>query len=403
MNKGSTKQPRRMFLRDAAALPLSVATVRPSFTASQPPSSTAQINAQTNDAGRQAGLIIRQKQPENLEFPFASLDSFITPDHRFYVRSHFPVPQLERRAYRLRIEGAIARPVELSFDDLVKLPSRTLTATLECAGNNRIFLVPAARGVQWELGAVGTAEWTGVPLRAVLEQAGVRPDAVEVVLEGADRGEVSAEPRPAGAINYARSLPLVKALDPDVLLAYRMNNTELSPSHGFPLRAIVPGWYGMASVKWLTRIIVTDRPFSGYYQTTDYTYWERENNQPVQRPLTVMQLKAEIARPAVSEVVAANTAYRMHGAAWSGDSEVARVEVSADSGKMWTTARLIDTAIRYTWRRWEYEWQTPAKPGRHTLMARATDSRGRVQPAKHDPDRGNYMINFVLPVDVEVR
>ncbi|MBA3439168.1 MAG: sulfite oxidase [Pyrinomonadaceae bacterium] len=392
-----------MFLRDAAALPLSVATVRSSVTASQTPNNTAQATSQTNDAGRPAGLIIRQKQPENLEFPFASLDSLITPDHRFYVRSHFPVPQLERRAHRLRIEGAIARPVELSFDDLVKLPSRTLTATLECAGNNRIFLVPAARGVQWELGAVGTAEWTGVPLAAVLEQAGVRPDAVEVVLEGADRGEVSAEPKPAGAINYARSLPLVKALDPDVLLAYRMNNAELTPAHGFPLRVVVPGWYGMASVKWLTRIIVTDRPFSGYYQTTDYTYWERENNQPVQRPLTVMQLKAEIARPAVSEDVAANTVYRMHGAAWSGDSEVARVEVSADGGKTWTAARLIDNAIRYTWRRWEYAWHTPAKPGRHTLMARATDSRGNAQPAKHDPDRGNYMINFVLPVDVEVR
>lgn len=397
--RDATNDDRRIFLRrTATALPLIYGVHGGGASLAQSVDSSA-----PKASASQAGLIIRQRQPENLEFLFSTLDSFLTPNNRFYVRNHFPVPKQDVSTWRLRVEGAVARPLELSFAELLAMQARTAPATLECAGNSRIFLVPAVRGVQWEAGAVSNAAWTGVPLAAVLERAGVQPNAVEVVLEGADRGEIAEGPKPAGPINYARSLPLRRALDPSTLLAYRMNDQELPAAHGYPLRAVVPGWYGMASVKWLARVVVTDRPFDGYYQTIDYSYWERQNGLPVLRPLGEMQTKALIARPAMSEAVRAGTAYRMHGAAWTGDSEVTKVEVSTDGGQQWADARLIDAPVRYAWRRWEYEWRTPPQAGRYTLMARATDARGRTQPLKHDPDYGTYVIRHILPVDVEVR
>jgi DMSO/TMAO reductase YedYZ molybdopterin-dependent catalytic subunit len=349
------------------------------------------------------GLIIRQRDPENLEYPFASLDRFLTPNDRFYVRNHFAVPTLEAGSWRLRVEGTVLQPLELTLEDLRKMPSRTQVAMLECAGNGRVFLTPAARGVQWELGAVSNAEWTGVPLSAVLERAGVKPGAVDVVLEGADSGELKDPPKPAGAIHFARSLPLSKARKPEVLLAYRMNGAELPLSHGFPLRAVVPGWYGMASVKWLTRLIVTETPFQGHFQTVDYAYWERRNGLPARVPLTEIQVKAAISRPATREVVPAGGRYRVHGAAWAGETEVQRVEISADGGKTWAEAKLRDKAVPYAWRFWDYDWHVPPTPGRTLLMARATDTLGRTQPMQRDGDRENYMITHVLPIEIEVR
>src|ERR1700716_4338850 len=201
-----------------------------------------------------AGLIIRQKEPTNLEMPFDQVDSYLTPTELFYVRSHFPAPSIDVASYQLKIDGAVRSPLALSYMDLREMPSETRIATLECAGNGRVFLVPQVRGAQWELGAVGNAEWTGVPLRALLERAGVEDDACEVVLEGADRGTPTEEPIPPGPISYARSLPLEKATRPEVLIAYQMNGHDLARDHGYPVRAIVPGHYGMASVKWLTRI-----------------------------------------------------------------------------------------------------------------------------------------------------
>jgi DMSO/TMAO reductase YedYZ molybdopterin-dependent catalytic subunit len=256
----------------------------------------------------------------------------------------------------------------------------------------------------WELGAVGTAEWVGVPRAAILERAGVQPGAVEVILEGADSGEIR-EPAPfqtPGRVAYARSVPLAKARQ-DVLLAHRMNGADLTAAHGYPLRAIVPGWYGMASVKWLSKIIVTDRPFQGFFQSFEYTYFERQAGLPTLTPVTELQVKALIARPARLEIVAAGSAYRVHGAAWTGGSEIAQVEVSTDGGAHWAAARLLDTPIANAWRLWEYQWQVPDRRGRHTLMARATDRRGRTQPSRPDPDRRNTMINFTLPIPIEVQ
>src|SRR6201997_285782 len=216
------------------------------------------------------GLIIRQKEPTNLETPFDQVDSFLTPTELFYIRSHFPAPKLDLASYQLRIDGAVRNPFSLSYKELRDMPSETRVATLECAGNGRVFLIPQVEGAQWELGAVSNAEWTGVPLRDLLERAGLAEDACEIVLEGADRGTPAEEPVPPDPISFAWSLSRAKAIQPEVLIAYQMNGRDLPRDHGFPARAIVPGHYGMASVKWLTGIQAVREPFHGYWLTSDY-------------------------------------------------------------------------------------------------------------------------------------
>ena len=215
------------------------------------------------------GLIIRQKEPSNLETPFDQVDSFLTPTELFYIRSHFPAPTLDLASYQLRIDGAVKNPFSLSYKELRDMPSETRVATLECAGNGRVFLVPHVEGAQWELGAVANAEWTGVPLGALLERAGMEEDACEIVLEGVDQGTPDVKPIPPGPISYARSLLRDKAIQREVLIAYQMNGRDLPLDHGYPVRAIVPGHYGMASVKWLTRIQAVREHFkvTGRHQT----------------------------------------------------------------------------------------------------------------------------------------
>ena len=351
----------------------------------------------------ESSLISRSEGIVNLEMPFSSLRDFITPNESFYVRCHFPIPEIALRNWRLRIEGAVASPYELSYAELEAMPQQTVSATVECAGNGRAFLEPAVKGVQWGLGAVGNAEWTGVSLGKILERAEVKANALEVILQGADRGEIKEPPKPPGPINYARSLPVAKAQN-DVLLALRMNGEPLTAGHGFPLRAIVPGWFGMASVKWLERIIVSEERFNGYYQSIDYTFWKRrDGNLPSLHSLGEMQVKAQIARPAPGEAVLPNETYRIRGAAWGGEATVTKVELSFDGGKNWTKATLLDEALENSWRFWEFEWKTPAQPGKATLLARATDSAGRTQPAERVADYGTYMVNHCLPIEVEVR
>ena len=356
------------------------------------------------------GRIVRSESPLNLEMPFSTVDSFITPTKSFYVRTHFPIPTIDRNAWWLHVEGEVEKPFAVNYEQLMTLESVTAPVTLECAGNNRNFLEPKVKGVQWRLGAVGTAEWTGVPLSVLLDRATLKPNACEVVLEGVDCGMLEAPKSPPGELKFARSIPLEKARC-DVLLAYKMNGEDLPPEHGFPLRAIVPGWYAMASIKWLQRIIVTDRPFTGYYQTIDYAYWQRTDYGYWQRgeevaelkPLTEMQVKAEIARPAEGETVPANTNVRVRGAAWACNVEITKVEVSTDGGTTWNQAILVGESKPNAWRFWEFDWKTPAQAGKQGLLARATDSLGRTQPVHRDPDRGTYMINHLLPIEVEVR
>jgi DMSO/TMAO reductase YedYZ molybdopterin-dependent catalytic subunit len=350
-----------------------------------------------------AGLIIRQQEPRNLETPFDRIDQYLTPTELFYIRSHFPTPRFDLATYQLHIDGAVRRPLALSYDELRSMRSETRVATLECAGNSRVFLVPPAPGAQWELGAVGNAEWTGVPLRALLERADVEEDACEIVLEGADRGTPKEEPVPPGPISYARSLPRDKAIRREVLIAYRMNGRDLSPDHGYPVRAIVPGHYGMASVKWLTRIQAVREPFHGYWQTSDYGYWASMDGRPVRRALAEMQLKSEIARPGVYETLAANRMYTVSGAAWAGETDVTGIAVSTDGGRTWAEAEFLDPVRRHAWRRWTFDWLTPTTPGQLTLLARARDAGGLVQPDKHDQNYGSYVINHSLPIDVFIK
>src|SRR6266550_1451441 len=313
------------------------------------------------------GRIVRSEAPLNLEMPFETVESFITPTKSFYVRTHFPIPKIDKDAWWLRVEGEVEKPFAINYEELLKLESLTIPVTLECAGNNRNFLEPKVKGVQWGLGAVGTAEWTGVPLSILLDRGEVKPKARE-----------------------------------DVLLAYQMNGSDLPPEHGFPLRAIVPGWYAMASIKWLQRVIVTDRPFTGYYQTMDYAFWKRRGDIAELSPLAEMQIKAEIAQPVEGEILPVDSKVRVHGAAWTSDGEITKVEVSTNGGASWNEANLIGKAVSNAWRLWDFEWHTPSKPGKQTLVASATDSHGRSQPVEHDPDRGTYMINQLLPITVEV-
>src|SRR5256885_14910503 len=241
------------------------------------------------------GKIVRGEAPLNLEMRFEKLESFLTPTESFYVRAHFPIPVIDRDAWWLRVEGDVKNPFAINYEQLLELASTTIPMTLECAGNNRSFLEPKVKGVQWGLGAVGTAEWTGVPLSILLDRAGVKSTAREIILEGADQGRLEDPKSPRGELNFARSIPLEKACD--VLLAYKMNDVDLPLENGFPVRAIVPGWYAVASIKWLQRIIITNQPFNGYYQTLDYAFWKRRGDRAELTALSEMQIKAEIVQP----------------------------------------------------------------------------------------------------------
>src|SRR5579871_636592 len=335
--------------------------------------------------------------PENSETPLEDVRSWVTPNRLFFVRNHFDLPELDLAQWRLRVEGCVEEPQSWSWEELTALPERTVFATVECAGNGRSFLQQQVQGVQWGAGAVGHAEWTGVPLRLVLEKAGIREGSLEVLFEGADRGSESDHPEP---MLFARSLPLAKAFDPDTLLAFRMNGELLEPSHGYPVRLFVPGWYGVASVKWLQRIEVLDRPFPRYFQTTKYTVQQQTPTGVRTVVVGPMAVKAEMIRPSADSILGLGT-NRLFGLAWAGEEAVARVGVSTDGGQTWEQAELIGPRARYSWTLWEYLWEV-AEPGDYTLLVRAEAESGALQPLRHDPLLGGYMIHFSRPRKVRV-
>ena len=293
--------------------------------------------ARRNSGGTEAGLVLRSAEPLNCETPISALmGGTVMPNEHFYVRNHFPVPALDGARWRLNVGGLVRRPLRLGLRDLVNLPAQVQTVTLECAGNGRAFLTPAVGGEQWVLGAVSTAEWTGVPLAEVLDRAGVKSTAQEVVFRAAD----GAPGKPSsGASRFERSLTLDEVRQSDVLLAYAMNGQPLPIHHGYPLRVIVPGWYGVASVKWLTEIEVVGDSFSGYFQTEKYVYeWEREGR--IEREaVRQMRVRSLITEPdADGEVDIGPLAIR--GLAWSGVAPIARVEISIN-GEAWQPAQLF--------------------------------------------------------------
>ncbi len=335
--------------------------------------------------------------PENSETPLENVRSWVTPNRLFFVRNHFAMPAIDISAWRLSVGGLVDRPREWTLDELAALPERTVFATVECAGNGRSFLTEKAAGVQWGAGAIGHAEWTGVPLRVVLDESGLNPDAAEVLFEGADVGTEPDHPAP---MNFERSLPLAKALHPDTLLAMRMNGEELEPIHGYPVRLFVPGWYGVTSVKWLRRIAAIDQAFKGYYQTKKYTFGRRTATGTETVVIGPMRVKSEIIRPRAGESVGVGT-NRVFGVAWAGEEPVSGVELSTDGGRSWNPALLVGPRAAYSWTMWEYLWEV-ATPGDYSLVARATSWSGVVQPASHDPLHGGYMIHHSRPAFVRV-
>jgi DMSO/TMAO reductase YedYZ molybdopterin-dependent catalytic subunit len=347
---------------------------------------------------QEAGLVFQRVDPLNCETPLGALvGGSVMPTAHFYVRNHFQIPKLDPSTWRLDVGGLVDRPLSLSLLDLHNMRSLTLTVTMECAGNGRSFLNPPTDGEQWGLGAVSVAEWTGVPLVEVLNQTGVKTTAREVLFRGADGGTVAAR---SGVTRFERSLNLEVAQHPDVLLAYAMNGESLPVEHGYPLRLVVPGWYGVTSVKWLTGIDLIDSAFTGYFQVDRYFYeWER-NRQVVKEPVTLQRVRSLITEPAKDAEVE-NGVLAVRGVAWSGAGPIASVEVSVGGGT-WEAARLVGDQRGHGWQRWELITRTPGA-GPATLRARATDRAGHTQPEHPEWNRLGYGSNAIQEVPIRVR
>jgi DMSO/TMAO reductase YedYZ molybdopterin-dependent catalytic subunit len=344
-----------------------------------------------------AGLMVHRAHPLNCETSIpALLGGVVMPNARFYMRNHFPIPDLEGDAFRLAVGGLVERPLTLSLRDLHNMRSQTLVVTLECAGNGRALFQPPIVGEKWDLGAVSTAEWTGVPLLELLDRAGVRSSGREVVFRGCDGGVVDGHVEP---IRFERSLSLADARDENVLLAYAMNGDPLPIEHGFPLRLIVPGWYAVAAVKWLTEIEIVDRPFTGYYQTDKYCYEWTRGEETVREPVTLQRVRALITEPAAGAELPRGQAI-IRGVAWSGAAPIDRVDVSVNGGE-WQNASLVGERKRHGWRRWELKARFD-QPGEVTCAARAIDLAGRTQPEHAEWNRLGYGNNAVQRVPIRI-
>ncbi len=340
-----------------------------------------------------------QLAARNHGLPLEALRHPITPVGLHYLLIHFDIPAVDADTWRLTIGGKVEQSLTLSLEDVKARPSRTQAVTLECAGNGRALLAPRAASQPWLRDAVGTAEWTGTPLRPILEEAGVLDGATEVVFTGLDsgiQGEVEH--------TYGRSLPLADALREEVLLAYEVNGLPLPPQHGFPLRLVVPGWYGMTHVKWLDAITVTDETFDGWQQSVAYHLRESEDEQGT--PVTRMLPRSLLIPPGIPDFLT-RTRYvepgrhTLEGRAWSGWGSVERVEVSTDGGRSWEDATLGDPVSEFAWCGWTHDWK--AEPGEHELCVRTTDSTGREQPLEPIWNYDGFCNNAVQRVSVVVR
>ena len=344
----------------------------------------------------QAGLVVNGAEPLNCETPVGMLGGDVTPTAQFYRRNHFPIPVLDEAAWRLDVSGMVQRPLSLSLHELTLLPAETMAVTLECAGNGRRMFRPRVPGEQWGFGAVSTAEWTGVFLADVLRRAGIQRGAREVIFGGADRGTIDGAPHP---IHFERSLPVADAAESGALLAYAMNGQPLPARHGYPVRLVVPGWYAVASVKWLSDIRVVEEPFGGFFQTERYVYeWHRGGTE-VREPVRLQQVRALITRPVSGQEMACGGLI-VRGVAWSGAAPIERVEVSVDSGK-WQKARLVGMPAAHGWQQWEF-LASGLQPGEVSIRARATDLAGRIQPERPEWNRRGYGANFIHEVLVQL-
>jgi sulfane dehydrogenase subunit SoxC len=329
----------------------------------------------------------------NQETRLEALRGYLTPNSQFFLRNHAATPTLDSRTWRLRVEGnGVEQPLELTFDDLLRMPSRSVIAFVECAGNGRGFfkevMGKVASGTQWRLGAIGVAEWTGVPLGAVLERARLKRelprDILNVLIEGLDSVKVN------------RPISVAKAMEEDTLLAYAMNGEPLPADHGSPVRAIVPGWVGINNVKWVGRIEVRDHVID--VPTTTKTYVLDGPDYPTPVVLRLQTIKSAVALPWGGAVPAGRQLVR--GFAWSPQARIARVDVSVDRGATWRPATLREPNIERAWVRWDFEWD--ARSGEHAILTRATDALGHTQPSSVRWNPQGYGYNVPVPHPVKV-
>lgn len=323
----------------------------------------------------------------NFGTPLAQISGTIVPNPLFFLRSNNPTPTIAPNDWRLRVDGRVQRPLNLRFEELRSLPSRTEEVWLECAGNSRRRFDPPGEGNQWDDQAVSNAAFKGVSLSTVLDHVGVLEDAIEVVASGAD------------ATNFQRSLPLEVALRPEVILAWEMNGEPIPQPNGGPVRLVVPTWAGIASVKWPTRVEVVTTSFGGYYHAERYIIVDAE--QRVLRSVREMPVKSLVAWPEEGATLSAG-AHVIYGFAWSGHGRITRVEVSTDDRQTWAPARLIHGTGPFAWTRWEFPW-TAAGPGRTTIAARARDSAGNVQPEQAMWNKFGYQMNAIATRGVTIQ
>jgi sulfite oxidase len=351
-------------------------------------------------------LIVRVPRPLDAETPVEAFRSWLTPDHQVFVRSHFgpPPPDVAQPSvWRLRVRGLVDRSLVLTLADLGQFEAVSMTAVLQCSGNGRAFYRPHTPGVQWEQGAVSNVQWAGVRLRDVLERAGIKPDAHHVQLQGADRPVSDRTPL------FIRSIPLSKAMHPDTLLAFHMNGEPLPLLHGAPLRLITPGWMAESCTKWLTDLTVQEDEAQGYYMETAYRYPSRpvfpgaqlnSAEKAAMVPVEAMVVKSVIVQPSHDAVVRRGPVI-IEGVAWTGEGRIARVDVSIDEGHTWQQAELLGEDLPYAWRQWRFIWQTP-EVGSRTILSRATDDGGRVQPPMSPWNPGGFLWNGMDRVRVRV-
>jgi DMSO/TMAO reductase YedYZ molybdopterin-dependent catalytic subunit len=334
----------------------------------------------------------------NRGMPLEGMRYPVTPTGMHYLLVHFDIPDVRSADWRLQVGGLVSNPLSLALEEIKSQAARTATVTMECAGNGRALLSPRPVSQPWLVEAVGTAQWTGIPLRRVLAQAGVKPEAAELVFTGLDQGVQGGEVQ-----LYQRSLTVAEASREEVLLAYEMNGEPLQPQHGYPLRLIVPGWYGMTSVKWLASIEAVAQPFQGYQMSQAYRI--SHGAEDPGNPVTRIRVRALMIPPGVPDfltrtrLVAAGTV-PLRGRAWAGGVGIAKVEVSDDGGGRWHEAQLEREVSVYSWRGWTFQWR--ARRGRHSLLVRATDARGEVQPVEQPWNFQGMANNMAQRVEVVV-
>jgi sulfane dehydrogenase subunit SoxC len=347
------------------------------------------------------GISVEELQlaARNHGMPLEALRWDVTPIGLHYLLTHYDIPDVDIGSWRLEVDGLVGQPLSLSLDELRARPAVEIAVTMECAGNGRAHIEPHVVSQPWLLEAVGTARWRGAPVAALLEEAGVRDGALEVLFTGLDRGVEGEEEQ-----LYARSLSMDEVLRGDALLAYEVNGVPLPPQHGYPLRLVVPGWYGMTSVKWLARISVLDEPFGGYQMR--HSYRTRQQEDEPGEPITRIAPRSLMVPPGIPEymsrsrIVSAGPC-ELRGRAWSGRSEIAGVEVSADGGETWIEADVDDSSLGiWAWRGWGFTWD--AVPGEYELCCRARDAAGNVQPLEPPWNVGGYVNNAVQRVSVTV-